>query len=722
MIILKPSESAYTLDDLLNKAKEYIDKKEDLELIEKAYSFASKAHAGQLRLTGDPYMLHPLNVAYILTEIYADSETLATALLHDVINFASVTLDMVEEEFGKNIRELVDGISRINKLSLSADSEALASYHKKILVGLSGDVRIIILKIADRLHNMRTLWAIPEKKQKEKAKETLEILVPIAHRLGINHIKSEMEDLCLKYLKPDVYNDILEKLSESRTELDKSVKEMMDSISKILTDNGIVHEMKGRTKSVYSIYNKLQKGKTFNQIYDILALRYFVNTEQECYLALGLIHAKYKPVPKRFKDYIARPKPNGYQSLHTTVFGVNGKLFEVQIRTYEMDKVAEYGFASHWSYKEHGVNKINDMELKLKSFRSVIELNEQQVESKEFVDTVKNEVFNPSNIYVYTPKGDVFELPIGSTPIDFAYRVHTSVGHQMVGAIVNDNIVPLDYKLKDGDIVKINTNKNSKGPSQEWLNIAFTTSAKNKIKTFFSKIDKEQTISSGKESLTKMIRRKKLSINDILDSKKISPVLDELGLNNENDLFYEIGIGKYNPTSIIKMVLGEKEEENKIAAKISKYSTKDMQANGDIIIDGINDLKISFGGCCLPVKGDDIVGYISKGNGITIHRKNCHNIVDVTDRIIDAKWNMESDKKYVSNVIIYTEKKDNILLDIISKTTALNIAVKSVNTIVSDDYNTYDLDVVVPDLEKLNNYINIMEQLPYVTSVIRGNK
>ena len=722
MIILKPSESAYTLDDLLNKAKEYIDKKEDLELIEKAYSFASKAHAGQLRLTGDPYMLHPLNVAYILTEIYADSETLATALLHDVINFASVTLEMVEEEFGKNIRELVDGISRINKLSLSADSEALASYHKKILVGLSGDVRIIILKIADRLHNMRTLWAIPEKKQKEKAKETLEILVPIAHRLGINHIKSEMEDLCLKYLKPDVYNDILEKLSESRTELDKSVKEMMDSISKILTDNGIVHEMKGRTKSVYYIYNKLQKGKTFNQIYDILALRYFVNTEQECYLALGLIHAKYKPVPKRFKDYIARPKPNGYQSLHTTVFGVNGKLFEVQIRTYEMDKVAEYGFASHWSYKEHGVNKINDMELKLKSFRSVIELNEQQVESKEFVDTVKNEVFNPSNIYVYTPKGDVFELPIGSTPIDFAYRVHTSVGHQMVGAIVNDNIVPLDYKLKDGDIVKINTNKNSKGPSQEWLNIAFTTSAKNKIKTFFSKIDKEQTISSGKESLTKMIRRKKLSINDILDSKKISPVLDELGLNNENDLFYEIGIGKYNPTSVIKMVLGEKEEENKIAAKISKYSTKDMQANGDIIIDGINDLKISFGGCCLPVKGDDIVGYISKGNGITIHRKNCHNIVDVTDRIIDAKWNMESDKKYVSNVIIYTEKKDNILLDIISKTTALNIAVKSVNTIVSDDYNTYDLDVVVPNLEKLNNYINIMEQLPYVTSVIRGNK
>ena len=513
-------EDAYTLDDLLEKAKVYIKSDEDIELIKKAYLFASKAHAGQLRLTGDDYMLHPLNVALILTEIYADAQTLSAALLHDVINFANVTIEEIEKEFGPEMKALVDGISRINKLSLSADNEALVSYHKKILVGLSGDVRIIILKIADRLHNMRTLWAIPENKRKEKAKETLEILVPIAHRLGINHIKSELEDLSLKYWKPDVYNDILEKLSESRAELDKSVDKMMESVSKILDENNIPHEMKGRSKSVYSIYNKLQKGKTFNEIYDILALRYFVNTVSDCYLALGAIHAKYKPMPKRFKDYIARPKANGYQSLHTTVFGVDGKLFEIQIRTYEMDKVAEYGVASHWSYKEHGINKINDMELKLKSFRTVIELNEQQVEGEEFVNTVKNEVFNPTNIYVYTPKGDVFELPIGSTPIDFAYRVHTSVGHQMIGAIVNGNIVSLDYKLKDGDIVKINTNKNSKGPSQEWINICFTTSAKNKIKAFFSKIDKEKTTSDGKDMLIKTIRRKKLSINDIMDDKR----------------------------------------------------------------------------------------------------------------------------------------------------------------------------------------------------------
>lgn len=719
---MKQEEQAYTLDDLLSKACAYIKSDDEIDLIKRAFLFASKAHSGQLRLTGDEYILHPLNVAMILTEIYADSQTLATALLHDVINFTDTKIEDIEKEFGSEIKNLVDGISRINKLSLSADNEALASYHKKILVGLSGDVRIIILKIADRLHNMRTLWAIPERKRKEKAKETLEILVPIAHRLGINHIKSELEDLSLKYYKPEVYNDILEKLSESRQELDKSVEKMMDSVSKILDSNNIKHEMKGRTKSVYSIYNKLQKGKMFNQIYDILALRYLVNTEAECYLALGLIHAKYKPVPKRFKDYIARPKANGYQSLHTTVFGVDGKLFEIQIRTYEMDKVAEYGFASHWSYKENGVNKVNAMEQKLKSFRSIIELNEQQVEGEEFVNTVKNEVFNPSNIYVYTPKGDVFELPVGSTPIDFAYRVHTSVGHQMIGAIVNDNIVPLDYKLKNNDIVKINTNKHSKGPSKEWINICFTTSAKNKIKAFFSKIDKEKVISDGKDMLLKAIRRKKLSISDIMNEKKLSIALDDLGLNNENELYYEIGLGKYKPTTIIKTILGETEEEKRVLDKVLKYSSKQMEASGDIIIDGMDDLKVSFGGCCKPIKGDQIVGYISKGNGITIHRKNCHNICDINDRIISASWNLNSHKKYVANVLIYTIKKENLLLDIISKTTSFNIGIKSVNTIVNTDYNVYDIDILIEDTDKLKSYISSVSQLPYVTSVERGTK
>ena len=719
---MKQEEMAYTIEDLIEKAKTYIKNDDDIESIRKAYLFASKAHAGQLRLTGDEYILHPLNVAYILTEVYADSQTLMAALLHDVINFANVSLDDIEKEFGPEIKELVDGISRINKLSLSADNEALVSYHKKILVGLSKDARIIILKIADRLHNMRTLWAIPEEKRKEKAKETLEILAPIAHRLGINHIKSELEDLSLKYYKPDVYNDILEKLSETKGELDKSVDEMMQSVSKILTDNNISHEMKGRTKSVYSIYNKLSKGKSFNEIYDILALRFLVNTEAECYLALGLIHAKYKPVPKRFKDYIARPKQNGYQSLHTTVFGVDGKLFEIQIRTYEMDKVAEYGFASHWSYKENGVNKINDMENKLKTFRSIIELNEQQIEKEDFVNTIKDEVFSSDNIYVYTPKGDVFELPNGSTPIDFAYRVHTSVGHQMVGAIVNNNIVPLDYKLQSNDIVKINTSANSKGPSKEWINIAFTQSAKSKIKTFFSKIDREETIKNGKESLVKTLRRKKIPINEFFTNENMELILDDLGLNEENDLYYDIGISRANPTQVIKIVMGKEKEKEDVLKKVLKYSSKQMDATGEIIIDGMDDLKVSFAACCAPVKGDQIVGYISKGNGITIHRKNCHNICDVTDRIINAQWNDKSDKKYITNVLVYTDKNEGVLLEIITKTTSLNIGIKSINTINNIDYNLYDINILIEDIEKLNKYMSIIGQIPHVNSVERGCK
>lgn len=720
---MKLKEKAYTVDDLLNKASEYIKNEEQLNIIKKAYSFAYEAHFGDKRLTGDDFILHPLNVALILTEIYADYETLATALLHDVINFSSSTLDDVEKEFGPEIRNLVDGISKINKLSLSAESNATATYYKKILIGLSKDVRIIILKIADRLHNMRTLWAIPENKRKEKAIETLEILVPIAHGLGINHIKSELEDLCLKYYKPEVYNDIVEKLNETRAELDLSVDKMMQNVSKILTDSNIPHEMKGRSKSVYSIYKKLQKGKTFNEIYDILALRFFVNTEAECYLALGAIHAKFKPVPRRFKDYIARPKPNGYQSLHTTVFGVDGKLFEIQIRTYDMDYVAEFGFASHWSYKEGTGHKKNNIEKTLLNFRNIIELNEQQVESEEeFVNAIKTEVFNKENIYVYTPKGDVFELPNGSTPIDFAYRVHTSIGHQMVGAMVNNMIAPLNYKLRDGDIVKINTNKNSKGPSKEWLTIAYTASAKSKIKSFFTKVDREEVINKGKESLTKIIKRKKLSLNDVLNNKNIELVLNEYNLPNEEELYYEIGIGKYNPTSILKFINGEDKEEKDIISKIINNNISTNYDDNDILVDNLTGIKVSFGGCCMPVYGDDIIGYISKGNGITVHRKNCHNILDENERIVNVKWNNKTNKKYLANVLIYALKKDNILADIITKTTSLGITVKSINTISNNDLYTFDIDILVSDKDSIDRYINVISNIKDVNEVERGSK
>ena len=717
---MKAIEKANKIEDLIDKASLYIKSDDSIEDIKNAYSFANKAHYGDKRLTGDDFILHPLNVAMILTEVYADKETLIAALLHDTINFGNVSLEKIEYEFGSEIAKLVDGISKINKLSLSAETNSSATYYKKILVGLSGDVRIIILKIADRLHNMRTLWAIPENKRKEKAKETLEILVPIAHGLGINHIKSELEDLCLKYYKPDIYNDILEKLNETRAELDKSVDNMMESVSKILTENNIPHEMKGRSKSVYSIYKKLQKGKKFNEIYDILALRYFVNTKEECYLALGAIHAKYKPVPRRFKDYIARPKPNGYQSLHTTVFGVDGKLFEIQIRTYDMDYVAEFGFASHWSYKQKNkTSNKNKLEEKLLSFRNIIELNEQKLESEEeFIDVVKNEVFNKENIYVYTPKGDVIELPIGSTPIDFAYRVHTWVGHQMIGAIVNNQIEPLNYVLKDGDIVKINVNKNSKGPSPEWVNIVKTESAKSKIKTFFTKIDKEETTNQGKELISKTIRRKKLSINEVLNDINIKRVLSEY------NLYYDIGTGKYNPTSIIKALLGEVKEEKKdiLKTNITNNGEDTTTNNSDIIIDGIDGIKVTLAKCCMPVYGDDITGYISKSNGITIHRKTCHNICDTNERIIRANWNNINNKKYVTNILAYTTKDDDILSNIILKSSSCGVSVKSVNTITSTDYNLFDLYISVKDKEELDKYITVISNLKGINQIERGIK
>ena len=439
-------------EQLYKKLQKYIKNTEELEEIKKAYLFANEKHKGQKRISGENYIIHPLNVAYILSDIHADSKTIEAALLHDTIEDCDVTKEELEEKFGQEVAKLVESITKINKLNFSGDTDAMIANQRKILVGLTEDVRVIILKLADRLHNMRTLWALSEKRQKANAKETLDIFTPIAHRLGINSIKSELEDLSLRYLKPDVYYQIVEKLNKTKVERDNYIVEMMESVSKILNDHGVKHEIKGRSKSIYSIYKKLDKGKSFNEIYDLLALRVFVDTEAECYQALGLIHSKFRPIPKRFKDYIAMPKTNMYQSLHTTVFGIDGQLFEIQIRTYEMDKVAENGIASHWSYKEGKSNMQSEMEQKLQFFRVIMELKNEESED-QFVDSVKEDVLKDT-IYVFTPMGDVIELPNGSTPIDFAYRVHSKVGDTTVGAIVNNNIVPLDYKLQDNDIVK----------------------------------------------------------------------------------------------------------------------------------------------------------------------------------------------------------------------------------------------------------------------------
>ena len=710
-----------TYDKLIDKLKSYM-KKEEIELVDKCYNYVDKLHFGEKRLTGEDYIDHPLNVAYILSETNADLETICAGLLHDVIDDCGVTKDELASQFSYEIAELVDGVTKINNLNFELDSQAAIANQRKIFVGLCEDVRVITIKLADRLHNMRTLWVFPEKKQKEKARETLEILTPIAHRLGMNSFKSELEDLSLRYLKPNVYFDIVDKLNQTKAERDASVNEMKQCVSELLNNNDIKHEIKGRAKSIYSIYKKLDKGKKFSDIYDLLALRVFVNTEQECYKALGIIHSKYKPLPKRFKDYIAMPKTNMYQSLHTTVISVDGYLFEIQIRTYEMDEIAERGIASHWSYKEQGSNKIatqNGMEQKLQFFRSIMELNNDSTTDEEFVKSIKDDLFD-NVIYVFTPKGDVVELPNGSTPIDFAYKVHSGIGDKMVGAIVNNNIVPLDYELKNNDVIKVNTNKNSAGPSREWIDIAKTAQAKNKIRNFFRKIDKDEYLKKGEETLNKELRKKKISYTDFSSEENINKVLSELKLGSIEELYINIGNNKISPIAVTNIITDANDtKEDIIFKKVIKE--ENVELKNDVIVAGIDNIKISLASCCKPVPGDRIVGYITKGYGVSVHRMVCPNVSELEERIIDVKWN-NLNKKYPTMVLVRTEKKENILVEIVSKASNNNINIQSINTYNNENDVVFDLLVLVENKERLSKFINDVRMISNIIEVERNIK
>lgn len=711
-------EDILTFEELLTRLKKYIKNKKELELIKKAYMYAYEKHFGQKRKSGEDYIIHPLNVAYILAGINADYKTICSALLHDTIEDCDVTKEEIEELFGGEVAYLVESLTKINKLNFSCDSEATIANQRKILVGLTEDVRVIILKLADRLHNMRTLWALPEKKQKENAKETLDIFIPIAHRLGMNSIKSELEDLCLRYSKPDVYFQIVEKLNKKKSERDEAVNEMKNTVSKLLNSHNIKHEIKGRSKSIYSIYKKLDTGRSFNDIYDFLALRVFVKTEEECYQVLGIIHSKFKPIPKRFKDYIAMPKTNMYQSLHTSVFGNNGEIFEIQIRTYEMDKIAENGIASHWSYKEKKkANLQSEMEQKLQFFRLIMELKHEGTNDQEFVDSVKEDVLKDT-IYVFTPQGDVLELPNGSTPIDFAYRVHTRVGDTMVGAIVNNNIVPLDYKLKDDDIVKINTNKNSPGPSREWLNIAKTTHAKNKIRSFFNKNEKEDYVNRGEDLISKELRKRKLS-NSVFN-ENLNKILQEFKCSDLNDLYINVGNNKYTPSQIVNLITGENTTKEELLIKKTQNREVSREiAKNDIIVEGIDDIKVNIASCCKPIKDDEIIGYITKGYGITIHRINCPNVSELQERFISVRWNSNTSKKYPTTLLLKLLDSKNMLFDIIAKTTNRNVVVESINNIKNNECYTCELTISVDNLEQLNKFINDLESIPNMLSVER---
>ena len=665
------------------------------------------------RLSGDDFITHPLEVTNILLDLNVDDTTLIAALLHEVINNGNTTYEELADKFGDEVAKIVASVSKINKLELPDNNESSIIYLRKILVGLAEDVRVLYIKLADRLHNMRTNWAINPSKQKEKANETMTVLVPIAHRLGINSIKSELENLSLYYLKPDVYNDILEKLNNTVAELNDYLEEMKESIIEILTDAGITFEIKGRVKSVYSIYNKLSNGKKWDNIYDILALRVFVNTESECYQVIGLIHSRFRPMPKRFKDYIASPKENMYQSLHTTVFGVEGKVFEVQVRTYEMDEIAEKGVASHWSYKEKGKKIQNIMEQKLEMFRNVIESSTTESDV-DFENAVNTNIFSES-IYTYTPKGDVIELPVGSTPIDFAYRIHSKVGDTTVGAIVNDQIVPLSYELQNDDVVNIKTNSNAK-PNKDWINIAKTNQAKNKIKAYFSKKDKEEYIAKGKDILEKELRKRKLAINETLNSSNIEKLLKDLKVKDMDDIYFGIGSLRYTAGYIINLTQNDKHQVDDLLFERKREMPK-INYKSDILVEGTGNIMVNIAICCMPVKGDAIVGYITKGQGISIHKKNCSNVPQDSDRIIEVEWNNNSSNYYYTNIYVTTKDNKDILAEVITEIGKKDSLVRSCKTLEKDANLIYELNIRIKDKDELEKIKNAIFKMNNVVKV-----
>ena len=703
-----------TLESLTSK----ITNIDDVLKIEKAYTFAKEVLGDAKRKNGDTVINHCLEVANILSDLNVDTPTIIASLLHEVEIYDENADGKIKELFGEEIRVIAASVSKINHLEMMDESENSALYLRKVMVGLCDDVRVLFIKLADRLHNMRTMGCLSKAHQKSVANETLSVLVPIAHRLGINSIKSELENLCLYYLKPEVYNDILEKLNDTTSELNGYLQEMKDSISHILSDAGIKFEIKGRVKSVYSIYNKLSNGKKWEDIYDILALRVFVDKESDCYAAVGAIHAKYRPVQNRFKDYIAVPKENMYQSLHTTVFGEGGRFYEIQIRTYEMDEIAEKGIASHWSYKEKGTKKIQSMmEQKLELYRSIIE-NSEMNEDNDFAKLIDDDILSDL-IYVFTPKGDVVELPKGSTPIDFAYRIHSKVGDTMVGAIVNDQMVPISSELKDNDIVKIMTNSNST-PNKDWLNIVKTSQAKNKIKAFFSKIDKEEYIAKGKDILEKELRKRKLNINDILSNENIEKLCKGLKLKDLDDIYVSIGSFRYTAGFIINYVTVGDAEDTLVIKLEESYTPRNTVSNSDsksdILVDGKSSILTHLALCCNPINGDDIIGIITRTGGISVHRSTCKNVEKDSDKLVNVEWVNVTGTTYVAKLIVSTSTDKSELSDLIAVITSENVNIININ--IQKD-GLYHIELKVKNIDELNNIIKNIRKLRYVKDVER---
>ena len=715
----------------------------DISMVEKAYRIAKDAHKDQVRKSGEPYIIHPLWVGIILADLEMDKETIVAGMLHDAVEDTAMTLDDITRGFGEEVALLVDGVTKLGQLSYSQDKlEVQAENLRKMFLAMAKDIRVIIIKLADRLHNMRTLEFMTPAKQQEKARETMDIYAPIARRLGISKIKTELDDLSLKYWKPDVYNQLVKDLNERKTEREEFVQQIVAEVTKHMENAHIKAKVYGRVKHFFSIYKKMvNQNKTLDQVYDLFAVRIIVDTVKDCYAALGVIHEMYTPIPGRFKDYIAMPKPNMYQSLHTTLMGPSGQPFEIQIRTEEMHKTAEYGIAAHWKYKEgaDAAKSMASQEEKLNWLRQILEWQRDMSDNREFLSLLKGDLdLFADDVYCFTPNGDVKNLPNGSTPVDFAYAIHSAVGNKMVGARVNGKLVNIDYKIQNGDRIEILTSQNSRGPSRDWLNIVKSTQAKNKINQWFKKEFKEDNIIRGKELIASYCRSKNIELLNILKPKYQQIVQKKYGFRDWDAVLAAIGHGGLKEGQVVNRLQEEYEKEHKkeitdetILEKISEANQQKVhiaKSKSGIVVKGINDMAVRFSKCCNPVPGDEIVGFVTRGRGMSIHRTDCVNMLHLSaaerERLIDAEWEdpeeTEGGGQYLAELKMYAADRQGLLMDVTKVFTEEKIDVKSVNIRTSKKGTaTLDMGFIVQGREQLEGVIKKLRQIESVIDIER---
>ncbi|HLR10122.1 MAG TPA: bifunctional (p)ppGpp synthetase/guanosine-3',5'-bis(diphosphate) 3'-pyrophosphohydrolase [Sporosarcina sp.] len=724
-----------TAEDIFSLVSSYMNE-EHVAFVKKAYEEAKKAHEGQFRSSGEAYIVHPVQVAGILAELQMDPATVAAGFLHDVVEDTEVSREEIIEQFGEEVAMLVDGVTKLDKLKFKSKEEKQAENHRKMFIAMAQDIRVILIKLADRLHNMRTLKHVPAEKQRRVSAETLEIFAPLAHRLGISTIKWELEDIALRYLKPQQYYRIVSMMKQKRVEREHYLDEIMNQMREEIEKTNIEADLSGRPKHLYSIYRKMAlQNKEFEEIYDLLAVRIIVKSIKDCYAVLGIIHTMWKPMPGRFKDYIAMPKQNLYQSLHTTVVGPGGDPLEVQIRTEEMHKIAEYGVAAHWAYKEGATANENaqDLDSKLTWFREILEFQSESSDAEEFMASLKFDLFSDM-IYVFTPQSDVIELPSGSVPIDFAYRVHSEVGNRTIGAKVNGKMVPLDTPLHTGDIVEILTSKNSFGPSRDWLKIAHSSQAKNKIKQFFKKQLRQENIEKGRELIEKEIKHQEFTLKEVYTQENISRVCDKFNFASEEDMCAAVGFNGITAEQIVNRMAEplkrEQKEQDKINKIVSNMQTQQQQpksTESGVIVKGVDNLLIRLSKCCNPVPGDDIIGFITKGRGVSVHRADCPNIqhTDQNDsRLIDVEWVGNEDtnhNEYQVDIEISAFDRTGLLNEVmmvVAETKTSMIAVSGKAN--KDDIAKIQLSIKINNTAHLHRVVDRIKQVPDVFSVERA--